>query len=473
MATSFPDLTIERIKSERNKDKATTHGYIYTLNRVANGIEYWVCEKRGSCKARIHTSNNDIIKPHNSSEIYCQHSHSPDMSRVEMLRGYNNLKEVAKNSETSTRNLLANSVQNMSAESIVKLPKLASVKRTIRNCKSTAEEYFGNPSCCAEVIIPNTLKFSHKGDNFLLFDSGEGDVHRLILFGTPNFLSILKESPNWFCDGTFKVVPEHFFQIYTIHAEKDGYIFPCVYGLLEAKNERTYDQMNLKLLELEPELNPKSIMMDFEKAAMNFFENHFNASVSGCFFHLAQSVYRKIQAEGLTTRYQQDKEFALKLKMLPCLAFVPENDVIDSFNMIMEEYPQSAMGVAKYFENTYIGKKLPNNSRRTPPFPIRVWNMYMRIINRQARTNNSVEGWHNAFGSGISHSHPSLPKLLKHLKREQSLQEAVYSKWEGGEHKEISKLSLKREERILTLVAAYSNRNLLDYLRGVAYNINI
>ena len=76
-------------------------------------------------------------------------------------------------------------------------------------------------------------------------------------------------------------------------------------------------------------------MMDFEKAAMNSFENHFNASVSGCFFHLAQSVYRKIQAEGLTTRYQQDKEFALKLKMLPCLAFVPENDVIDSFNMIM------------------------------------------------------------------------------------------------------------------------------------------
>ena len=90
-----------------------------------------------------------------------------------------------------------------------------------------------------------------------------------------------------------------------------------VYGLLQAKNELTYDRMNPKLLELEPELDPTSIMIDFEKAAMNSLENNFNASISGCFFHLAQSVYRKIQDEGLTTNYQMDKEFALKLKMLP------------------------------------------------------------------------------------------------------------------------------------------------------------
>ena len=68
------------------------------------------------------------------------------------------------------------------------------------------------------------------------------------------------------------------------------------------------------------------------------------------------------------------------------------------------------MGVAKYFEITYIGKMLPDNTRRTLPSHIRIWNMYMRIIYRQARTNNPVEGWHNAFGSEISHAHPSLPK---------------------------------------------------------------
>ena len=99
--------------------------------------------------------------------------------------------------------------------------------------------------------------------------------------------------------------------------------------------------------------------------------------------------------------------------------------------------------------------------------------MYMRVINRQVRTNNSVEGWHNAFGTGICHTHPSLRKLVKHLKREQSLQEAVYSKWEGGERKEISKLSSERAVKIFTIVSDYANRGRLEYLRGIAYNNNI
>ena len=72
---------------------------------------------------------------------------------------------------------------------------------------------------------------------------------------------MLKESPSRYCDGTFKVCPEQFFQLYTIHAEKDENISPCGgYGLLKSKNELTYDRMFNKLLELEPGLNPSSIM---------------------------------------------------------------------------------------------------------------------------------------------------------------------------------------------------------------------
>ena len=104
-----------------------------------------------------------------------------------------------------------------------------------------------------------------------------------------------------------------------------------------------------------------------------------------------------------------DKEFAMKLKMLACLAFVPEVDVIYSFDQIMAEYSESAMGRSKYFEVTYIGKKLPNNTRRTPLFPIRIWNMYMRVINRKARTNKG------AFRTGIGHALPSLGKLVKRI----------------------------------------------------------
>ena len=92
-------------------------------------------------------------------------------------------------------------------------------------------------------------------------------------------------------------------------------------------------------------------MTDFEKAAINAFEDKFVAVISGCFFPLP-NVYGKIQSEGLTTIYQEDREFLLKLKMLPNLAFVPEQDVVDCFNILKADFPESALDFATYFEDT-------------------------------------------------------------------------------------------------------------------------
>ena len=75
--------------------------------------------------------------------------------------------------------------------------------------------------------------------------------------------------------------------------------------------------------------------------------------------------------------------------MLPILAFVPEQDVVDCFNNILQDFPASALNVAKYFEDTYIEKLLPDQSK----FPIRIWNMYEMVQGELARTNNAVEGW--------------------------------------------------------------------------------
>ena len=47
----------------------------------------------------------------------------------------------------------------------------------------------------------------------------------------------------------------------------------------------------------EPELNPTNIMIDFEKAAMNSFENNFPAVISGCFF-----IFHKIFTERFNPR---------------------------------------------------------------------------------------------------------------------------------------------------------------------------
>ena len=106
--------------------------------------------------------------------------------------------------------------------------------------------------------------------------------------------------------------------------------------------------------------------------------------------------------------------------MLPSFAFVPEQEVVDCFNNIMKDLRQH-LNVAKYFDDTYIRKRLPDHSRRVPQFSIRIWNIYERVQRELTHTNNDVEGWHKAFHISIVCPHTTISKLLNVIKKEQSL----------------------------------------------------
>lgn len=84
------------------------------------------------------------------------------------------------------------------------------------------------------------MQTTAKGDSFLLHDSGEGDSERILIFATERNLSCLAQATTWFADGTFKVTPEQFYQLYTVHATVNGVVVPMVYGLLPNKSEATY-----------------------------------------------------------------------------------------------------------------------------------------------------------------------------------------------------------------------------------------
>lgn len=107
----------------------------------------------------------------------------------------------------------------MQPSNMNKFPKIESIKRMIRNHKSVGIENCGKPTCAAEIVIPEKYLTTLKGKPFLMYDSGFGDKERIIIYGTVKFLSILNQSSSWICNGTFKVAPDLFFQLYTIHAE--------------------------------------------------------------------------------------------------------------------------------------------------------------------------------------------------------------------------------------------------------------
>ena len=76
--------------------------------------------------------------------------------------------------------------------------------------------------------------------------------------------------------------------------------------------------------QLCPDSNPHCLLVDFERAAINTFKKVWPMTfIKGCFFHLAQSVHRKIQEFGLKTLYSNNAEFSLAVRMLPALAYLP------------------------------------------------------------------------------------------------------------------------------------------------------
>jgi hypothetical protein len=77
-------------------------------------------------------------------------------------------------------------------------------------------------------------------------------------------------------------------------------------------------------------------MTDFERAAINAFTSSFPSSNQrGCFFLFSQCIWRRIQTQECYEIHQQyikDPNFALQIKMLAALAFIPPNDVIKVFD---------------------------------------------------------------------------------------------------------------------------------------------
>ena len=87
-------------------------------------IQQWVCEKRGVCKARMHSRNSLLIKPSLPNEVHASNTHGSDPSRIEMLKGYNYVKERSKDSEESARAILSIGIEQMTSPSREKLPNL-------------------------------------------------------------------------------------------------------------------------------------------------------------------------------------------------------------------------------------------------------------------------------------------------------------------------------------------------------------
>ena len=117
----------------------------------------------------------------------------------------------------------------------------SSLSKMVRSARAAANRHPVNPTSLEFLSIPPQYLSTANGDPLLLWDSGYTDtLRRSYLFGTPSNLEVLGACNDLVLDGTFKVAPNLFTQLLSLHGiTPDHYRMPLAYFLMLILNQFT------------------------------------------------------------------------------------------------------------------------------------------------------------------------------------------------------------------------------------------
>ena len=124
---------------------------------------------------------------------------------------------------------------------------------------------------------------------------------------------------------------------------------------LPNKTEAMYTYLLEKVLSLNSNLDPRSIMVDFEKAMMNSFSLYGSQRVFSS--TLARIFTEKIQEVGLLQLYNSDANF-LKMRMIASLAFYMPDKVTQAFEYLRNIYLKKQMTYLIILKILILGDQL-------------------------------------------------------------------------------------------------------------------
>lgn len=125
-----------------------------------------------------------------------------------------------------------------------------------------------------------------------------------------------------------------------------------------------------------------------------------------------------------------------------------------------------------YFEETWVGK-----NKKPPKFAHNIWNMRSLTLTGLPRTNNAVEGWHNAMTTTVGCKNPSIWGFIEELKGEQDRQEVRIAQITAMNAEQPRRKYVKLALEMHNTVKADENNPALfkleEFLQRMAHNLTL
>ncbi|KRY31386.1 hypothetical protein T03_9339, partial [Trichinella britovi] len=200
------------VLNERGNYNLVHEGRIYNLKRTNMEDKQWVCRRvKKGCRGSIHT-NLDVdavldCNPHADDCI-------PDNDILYKMEKKTVLKRRAAEEMKTVPQIFHEEASSASAdlETASQFPTYKSVKTAMY--RKRAQKFPRLPPTRQQLEIPPQWRMTKSDRRFLLYNNVYNSI---LIFCTEENLSVLSEHSVWSMDGTFKIVPEWYQQMFTIH----------------------------------------------------------------------------------------------------------------------------------------------------------------------------------------------------------------------------------------------------------------
>jgi len=312
---------MEIIRSNKGGAKLCYQGYMYTKHATRKTQQWWKCVKRSStgCKGSISTSlqneNPTTGQPHN---------HDPSETNVTYTKARLTMKEQATNTRDKPSQIFAQVVANCNDYVQVMMPRGKLQENhavPTTNTSSTTVPCWSDNNRrvhwdVSSSAVPTLRQWSRccQQNACLLY---------WLQFTATSWCS---DPPHgwYFCCCTTSVLT-------TLHHPSSVQRCDHHFSLrrfLPNKNQDTYRELFQALVDRcqanQLQMAVQTVVTDFEDSVLRAVTAVFGRHIDhqGCFYHLTQATWRRIQQLGLVPFYRQSDDFRLFCGMVDGLAFL-------------------------------------------------------------------------------------------------------------------------------------------------------